>query len=246
MFDQFLERVQRIPGVVAAGYGSNVPLDGGDTAGGFDIEGMQYAPEQQPFSKKRVVSPGYFDALGIPVLRGRGFEPRDRAGQPDVALISESTAQRYFGTQDPIGQRIRFNWGPGETQTIVGVVGDVKHDGLDRPVEPIVYRPVAQFPQRGLPLVVRTSGEPMAVLGALRRELRQLDPSQALFEARTMKVAATQSLATRRTFMTLMLGFAVVALVLTCVGVYAICAQSVAARTRELGVRMALGATPTP
>lgn len=243
-FQNFIERVYTLPGVVAAGYGSNVPLDGGDTLGNFDIIGMEYPPEQRPYAKKRVVSPGYFDALGIPLLRGRGFEPGDRMGQPDVALISESVATRYFGGEDPIGRRITFNWGPGEEQTVIGVVGDVKHDGLDRPVEPILYRPAAQFPQRGSWLVVRTSGAPMAVLSALRQELRALDPTQALYEARTMETVASQSLATRRTFMTLMLGFAVVALVLTCVGVYAICAQSVAARTPELGVRMALGASP--
>jgi predicted permease len=244
MFQAFLDRVSGLPGVVAAGYGSNVPLDGGDTSGQFGIEGKEYAPGQEPYAKKRVVSPGYLEALGVPLLRGRGFDSRDRAGQPDVALISESAAKRYFGGENPIGRRIRFTWGPGEEQTVVGIVGDVRHDGLDRPTEPIIYRPVAQFPQRGFPLVIRTTGAPTAVLGAVRRELRALDPTQALFEARTMELLARDSLATRRTFMTLMLGFAIVALVLTCVGVYAICAQSVAARTRELGVRMALGASP--
>jgi putative ABC transport system permease protein len=243
-FEAFLQRVHSLPDVVAVGYGSNVPLDGGDTTGSFGIEGTDYPADQQPYAKKRVVSPGYFAALGIPLLRGRNFEPRDRTGQPEVALISQAAATRYFGGEDPIGRRISFNWGPGEAQTVIGIVGDVKHDGLDRPIEPIIYRPASQFPQRGFSLVVRTTGEPLALLGALRRELHATDPTQALFQPRTMDLLAHDSLATRRTFMTLMLGFALVALVLTCVGVYAICAQSVAARTRELGVRMALGASP--
>ena len=241
----YLDRARSLPGVRSAAYASNVPMDGGDVSGGFEIIGAPpVAAGSEPFAKKRVVSPGYFETLQIPLLRGRDFTDNDRADASAVAIISKTTADRYFPGQDPIGRRITFNWGPEGELTIVGVAGDVRADGLDRAVEPTLYRPFAQFPQRGIAIVIRTTNQPLDALPQLRGLLREIDPAQALYSPQTLHDMLRESLATRRTLMVLMLSFAVVALVLASVGVYAICAQSVAARRRELGVRVALGASP--
>jgi predicted permease len=245
LLDELRRRVEAIPGVSIATASSQLPLEGGDTSGSFEVVGRTYTDDDRPGAKKRVVGPGYFEALGIPVLRGRGFTGEDRAGARDVVIISDAVARRHFPDQDPIGKRLRFSWGPGEEQEIVGVVGDVRHDGLDRPATGILYRPAAQFPHRGVKFLVRAGGDPAQVVAAVRREVAALDSTVPVHDVRSLEQMVASSIAPRRHLIYVLGGFALIAALLAAIGAYAVTAQTVSLRTREIGLRVACGARPS-
>jgi putative ABC transport system permease protein len=246
-FAAALEQVRQVPGVAAAALTSQVPLSGDDDRYGLHLDP---APEGDPGelnggTYRYAVSPGYLQSMGIPLLRGRGLGPADQAGDARVAVVSSSLARRRFPGLDPIGRRVRLGPEDSAPYTIVGVVGDVKQVSLALDEGEAVYVPVQQwhFVDQALSLVVRERGEPGRIVPAVRSAVWSVDPDQAVVRVAAMEDLVAASAADRRFALRLFEAFALAALVLVGVGVYGSLSGRVAERTREIGVRAALGAS---
>ena len=237
-------RLSAEPTIRKLGATSALPLTGQDGRWGIVVEGRDVGPDDGPTrAHVRSVTSHYVEAIGAHIREGRGFAPADSTTAPTVAIVNDTMARRYWPDASPIGKRVRLTledtW-----REVVGVVDDVKHWGLDVPVNPEMYLPLDQFRSSAMNFVLATDGDPLALVPLVQRHVHELDAKLPLFQVRTMAQVAARSVERRRWTMTLLMCFGVLAMVLAAAGIYGVMSHLVSLRTAEIGIRLTLGASP--
>ena len=243
---QVIRSIEAMPEVRDAAVIQGVPMRAGSFYTSFSIEGRPDTPVDQPSGRIRVISPRYFSVMKIPILSGRDYSEHDEVGEvgslPSV-IVNRALAERFWPGQDAVGKRVQMSWRSGPS-TIIGVVGDVRYTGLEADAGNELYLPEGLYPQSAITLVVRANREPLPLYPEMRRRIVGIDKDAFVLDVKPMTQLMSDLLAPRRFSTILLSTFAVVALILSVAGIYAVIAHSVAQRTAEIGIRIAMGASP--